>query len=114
MKLTLPRILCLLLALLLLAMAAVGCKKKTEADSEEEKGKEEALEENEIRVTWHLGAMHSADDPLHAEQLVPGEAGYSYTDIITVPKKGTLLTFADDNNLDAADGKTAQRRLRRL
>ncbi|MBE6703314.1 MAG: SGNH/GDSL hydrolase family protein [Ruminococcaceae bacterium] len=80
----------LLLALILAIPAMSGCS--------------EDLEENQISVKWHMG-MVSSD--LHEESplaLLDGEEGYSYSDIITIPKPGTCVTFTDNNGEDAIDG----------
>ena len=48
------------------------------------------LEENEIKVKWRRGFVGSdlhETDPL---TLVKKADGYSYTDVITVPEKGTV------------------------
>ena len=65
---------------------------------------EEPLEENQIAVTWHMGMVTShlcKEDPL---TILDGVEGYSYSDIITLERPGTRLTFTDDNGADSPDG----------
>ena len=61
------------------------------------------LEENEIKVKWRRGFVGSdlhETDPL---TLVKKADGYSYTDVITVPEKGTRITFTDSNAEGSVD-----------
>ena len=96
------RLLCFLLALLLLTPLFAACKKKgDDADAQEEETEE--LDENEIAVTWHAGAVRSDKLPSRTGQLDGSAEGYVYSDVITVPKKGTKLTFTDEGDTASAD-----------
>ncbi|MBE6581492.1 MAG: SGNH/GDSL hydrolase family protein [Ruminococcaceae bacterium] len=79
----------LLLALMMLLPLFAACKPKLEA--------------NEIAVTWHHGVVTSSSDKSDPCTLKAGVDGYSYSDIIHIPKAGTTLTFTDDNSEDMLD-----------
>ena len=94
------RLLCLLLALCLLVLST-ACKKKEEEQGQEQ---EETLAENQIAVTWHMGLVCSDMIPSQAGVIEEGTEGYSYSDVITVKKKNTCLTFSVDDG-QAADAR---------
>lgn len=83
------RALSLLLTLLMLLPLFAACQPK--------------LEENEIAVAWHHGVITSSKDKITPNTLSDGVDGYSYSDIIHIPKAGTTLTFTDDNSEDMPD-----------
>ncbi len=98
------RLLCLALALLLLTPLFAACGKKggdNENDVEEEQ--QEELEENQIAVTWHPGAVCSDKMLSKAGQIDDTVEGYFYSDVITVDRKGTKLTFADEGETAGAN-----------
>ena len=94
------RLLCLALALVLLTPLFAACKKK---GAKGEREQEEALDENEIAVTWHAGAIRSDKMPSKAGQVDESVAGYAYSDVITIPKEGTKLTFTDEGDTAGAE-----------
>lgn len=89
------RLLCLLLICTLLLPATVACGND--------------LEEDEIKVKWRrgfVGSDYHETDPL---ALVKKADGYSYTDVITIPEKGTRISFTDCNSEGAVDTDYAAR-----
>ena len=88
-RLTLMRVCALLIAVLLALPIMSACG--------------EPLEENQISVKWHMGVITSDLDKNDPVQLLENVEGYSYSDIITIPKAGTRLTFTDYNGEDAVD-----------
>ena len=62
-----------------------------------------------LELTWNLGYVASATHGTKPNQIVSGSSGgyYSYTDVFTVPKAGTTITFIDDNSNSNADLKFA-------
>lgn len=61
------------------------------------------LEENEIKVKWRRGFVGSDLHETDALTLVKKADGYSYTDVITIPEKGTRITFTDCNAEGSVD-----------
>ena len=86
------RLLCLALSALLLLPLLTSCTEK--------------LEENQIALEWHLGAVTS-DTHKTPETLLDGEALYSYSDVIHLAKAGSKLTFRDDNSAEMPDTERA-------
>ena len=83
------KLLILVLILAMLLPVAVSCSAE--------------LDENEIEVKWNYGLVASdshATDPL---KIVEKAEGYSYTDVITIPEKGTRVYFTDFNTEDMVD-----------
>jgi len=66
----------------------------------------EKLEENQIAVEWHRGIVTSSEheSPM---QLLDGQDGYSYSDVIHLEKAGAKLTFTDWNTEDMPDTEWA-------
>ena len=60
-----------------------------------------------IDVKWNLGYVASSKHPVVPNQLVDGGANYSYTDVFTVEKAGTTITFTDDNKYSNGDAQFA-------
>ena len=69
------------------------------------------LDENEIAVKWHRGFVGSEHHATNALQLVDKAEGYSYTDVITIPEKGTRITFTDVNTEDMVDTDYADKEI---
>ncbi len=69
------------------------------------------LEENEIEVKWHRGFVGSEHHTTDALKLVDKADGYSYTDVITIPEKGTRITFTDCNTEDMVDTEYATKEI---
>ena len=88
------RMLSFVLTLCLLLPAAASCQK-------------EELEENQLAVTWHLGMVTSDQHKESPCTILDGVEEYSYSDIITIPKMGTRITFVDDNGPESVDGAYA-------
>ena len=55
------------------------------------------LSEWEVKTKWHLGYVGSSTNAGNTDKLADGASLYSYTDVITVSKAGTTITFVDDN-----------------
>lgn len=52
-----------------------------------------------LNVVWHLGYVGSATNGQNFKNVVnPNGGSYSYTDVITIAKKGTKITFVDNNS----------------
>lgn len=64
-------------------------------------------EEEILELKWNLGYVASSSHGTKPNQLVSGSGGgnYSYTDVFTVPKAGTTVTFTDDNSNSGTDAK---------
>lgn len=106
-------ILVLCLATLISLVACDGTKNPSESDSDKtptgsdsdtapESGSD--TPENVLEVKWNFGAVGSEDNADHPNAIYTKDY-YSYTDVITIPKKGTKIIFTDDNtnsNDDAA------------
>ena len=92
-KHTVLRVLSFLMVICMLLPAAVSCKKE--------------LEEGELDVTWHMGMVTSDMHPNSPLTILEEQEGYSYTDIINIPKAGTKITFVDDNGPEAPDSDYA-------
>ena len=62
-----------------------------------------------LDLKWNLGYVASSTHGTKPNQLVTGSGGgnYSYTDVFTVEKAGTTITFVDDNLNSNADLKFA-------
>ena len=86
------RALALLLALLFVLPLCASCTK---------------LEENQIKVKWHHGLVASDTHDTAPLSVVEKADGYSYSDVITVPNKGTRITFTDFNGEGAVDTEYA-------
>ncbi|MBQ9112614.1 MAG: SGNH/GDSL hydrolase family protein [Clostridia bacterium] len=58
-----------------------------------------------LSLKWNLGYVASSSHGTKPNQLVAGSGGgnYSYTDVFTVPKAGTTITFTDDNTNSGGD-----------
>ncbi|MBQ8342169.1 MAG: SGNH/GDSL hydrolase family protein [Clostridia bacterium] len=62
---------------------------------------------HEIKVNWHFGYVASATHANSPNTLVENGDRYSYTDVFTVPKAGTTITFTDDNSNSGSDYRYA-------
>lgn len=61
-----------------------------------------------IKVKWNFGYVGSTDNTQgYANKICNSGTSYSYTDVFTVPKAGTRITFTDNNQFDGGDGKFA-------
>ena len=54
------------------------------------------LPENVLQVAWHYGAIGSKNNTSSPCEIYEKEF-FSYSDVIEIPKKGTKITFTDDN-----------------
>ena len=95
-KSLLKRGLCLLLITVMLLSMMIGCGEKE-------------LAENEIAVKWRRGVVASDSHESGEAGLIKREDGYSYTDVITIPQKGTRITFVDDNTEGSVDVDFAEK-----
>lgn len=57
----------------------------------------------EIEVKWQLGYVGSSTHSSYAYKIHPTGGMYSYTDVITIPKAGTEISFTDDNTNSNGD-----------
>ena len=58
----------------------------------------------ELEVTWHLGYVASSTNQYATPNAInPSGGKYSYSDVITIPKAGTTITFVDDNTNSNGD-----------
>ena len=58
----------------------------------------------ELEVAWHLGYVASSTNQYATPNAINPTGGmYSYSDVITIPKAGTTITFADDNTNSNGD-----------
>lgn len=62
-----------------------------------------------LNLKWNLGYIASSTHGTSPNKIVSGASGgnYSYTDVFTVEKAGTTITFVDDNTNSNADLKFA-------
>ena len=61
-----------------------------------------------LEVKWNYGYVGSSSNSYgFANKLNPTGGSYAYTDIFTVAKAGTTVTFVDENANDGGDGKFA-------
>lgn len=65
------------------------------------------LDEGEIEVKWHHGLVASDAHDTNPLEIVKKAEGYSYTDVITIPEKGTRIYFTDVNTEDMVDTEYA-------
>lgn len=68
---------------------------------------EPSTEETVLELKWNLGYVGSSTNTSHKNELFPTGGSYSYTDVFTVAKAGTTITFCDSNTNDGGDGKYA-------
>lgn len=61
----------------------------------------------DLEVVWKAGYVGSASNTSHANKINDGAGSYVYTEVFTIPKAGTTITFVDDNAGDGGDGKYA-------
>ena len=67
------------------------------------------LDENEIEVKWNHGLVASDLHETNPLEIVKKAEGYSYTDVITIPEKGTRVYFTDFNTEDMVDTEYAEK-----
>lgn len=98
-------ILVLCLATLISLVACDNTEEPSESESETdstpigsdtEPDTDAGTPENVIEVKWNLGAVGSGENADHPNEIYVKD-NFSYTDVITVPKKGTKIIFTDDN-----------------
>ena len=51
-----------------------------------------------VNTTWNFGYVGSHQNKLSAGAIMNGAEGYSYTDVFTIPKAGTTVTFGISPN----------------
>ena len=56
-----------------------------------------------IDVKWNFGMVASSSHGTKPDQLVENTARHSYTDVFTIAKAGTTVTFTDDNTNSGGD-----------
>lgn len=61
----------------------------------------------DLELKWHYGYVVSSTHDTTPNQLVENGDRYSYTDVFTVPKAGTTITFADNNSDSNGDTRFA-------
>ncbi len=57
----------------------------------------------DLELKWNCGYVASSTHADTPDQLVVNGERYSYTDVFTIPKAGTTLTFVDDNSNSNGD-----------
>ena len=66
------------------------------------------VDPNVLNVKWNSGYVGSSSNSNYPNKIYnSSSAYYHYTDVITVAKAGTTITFADGNANDGGDGKYA-------
>ena len=60
-----------------------------------------------LDLKWYLGYVGSSTNSSHPNRLNKTGGKYSYTEVFTIAKAGTTVTFCDDNSNDGGDGKYA-------
>lgn len=63
--------------------------------------------EGVIEVKWNYGYVGSASHASSPNKIVENGSMYSYSDVITIPRKGTKITFTDDNTNANGDANFA-------
>ena len=56
-----------------------------------------------LEVVWHFGYVGSSSHASYAYAINPTGGYYSYTDVITIPRAGTEISFRDDNTNSGGD-----------
>lgn len=84
---------------------AEDTEKQTDSETDDLEEKENKV----LELKWNLGYVASSSHATKPNQLVSGSSGgnYSYTDVFTIPKAGTTVTFVDDNSNSNTDAKFA-------
>lgn len=83
-----------LLAVLTTALGSFSSCSIRERRPTEEEEYTSNYEEVTKKVKWHLGYVGSNSHSSHANEIYAGTL-YSYSDVITIPEAGTLVTFFD-------------------
>lgn len=62
-----------------------------------------------VNTTWNFGYVGSHQNKLSAGAIMNGAEGYSYTDVFTIPKAGTTVTFGitEENTTGAVEMASA-------
>ena len=114
MKSLLFRLMLLLLTLVLClgGVSCAGTPEEPEAPEapetpEEPEAPEEPSGPVELELVWHFGYVASSTHATTPDQLVEQGDRYSYTDVFTVAKAGTTITFVDDNTNAGGDYRYA-------
>ncbi len=104
MRSTVFRLLLLLLALLM-ALSTVACGGEPEPSQQPPvpEAPEEPSGPQVLSLNWHFGYMASDKHNNFPEQLVENGDRYSYSDVFTVEKAGTTITFCDNNTNAGGD-----------
>jgi len=88
-----------------------NCETKSDTDfelpTEAETEAEKLPEAEELSVRWHFGYVASAAHASTPSQVVKNGNRYSYTDVFTVEKAGTTVTFVDNNEDSNGDSNFA-------
>lgn len=84
--------------------ASAEAETPSEAPTTEPTTQEPAKPEKQVlSVNWHDGYVGSASNVYNQNKLTETTGTmYSYTDVITIPKAGTRITFTDDGGLYAS------------
>ena len=99
-----------LLMALLLVVGCAACTQTPEVPEEPEapdNTPDEPETPKEPEITWHFGYVASSTHANTPDQLVVNGDRYSYTDVFTVEKAGTTITFIDDNTNSGSDYRFA-------
>ena len=101
------RVLCLLMAVLMLLCACTKGGESVETTGGEASTQEKPPVET---LVWHQGYINAEHtEELSRGDIVEGADFYSYTDVITIPKAGTAVSFTDtDSNAGENKGLAAK------
>lgn len=111
MKSTVFRLLTLLMALLMV-FSAIACGSDPTPPAEEPDAPEapetpetpqKPANDGALDLNWHFGYVASDKHANTPDQLVENGDRYSYSDVFTVPKAGTTVSFRDDNTNSKSD-----------
>ena len=101
------RVLALLMALLMLACLSACDENEPPEGGEPPAGDQTPAGPVELQLTWHFGYVASSTHATAPNTLVENGDRYSYTDVFTVEKAGTTITFTDDNSNSKGDYRFA-------
>lgn len=65
------------------------------------------VDPNVLQVKWNAGYVGSSSNSSYPNKINNSGGAYYYTDVFTIAKAGTTVTFADGNVNDGGDGKYA-------
>lgn len=104
------RLLALVLALAAISNAFSSCGGGGENDTAVTDGGEitqgisvDVRNEYTLDVAWLLGYVGSESNPSYKQKINELGSLYSYSDVIHIPKKGSTISFTDDNSASGGD-----------